>query len=136
MKIRSETLTPERIKELALFEQQAFGYDGTLLDKNVQKVIAENNILAALDDQGKTLGHLRYKNQPNPYISGLVVDPAARGQGIGTALVQQLMKLQQPIDLNVLNKNLQAQKLYEKLGFTRVPSKLSGSMEYRWEGDK
>jgi len=130
MKIHSETLTPERIKELALFEQAAFGYDGTLLDKNVQKVIAENNILAALDDQGNTLGHLRYKNQPNPYISGLVVDPAQRGQGIGTALIRELMKLQEPIDLNVMNKNLRAQKLYEKLGFTRV----KGSAGYRWEG--
>ena len=134
MKILPETLTPERIKELALFEQAAFGYDGTLLDKNVQKVIAENNILAALDDQGNTLGHLRYKNQPNPYISGLVVDPAQRGQGIGTALIRELMKLQEPIDLNVMNKNLKAQKLYERLGFTRVPSQWKGSAGYRWEG--
>ncbi len=118
---------------LAQFEQQAFGYDGTLLDPDVQKVISENNVLAAQDEAGKIIGHLRYKGKEAPYISGLVVDPAMRGQGIGTELIKELMNTSRSIDLEVLEKNLRAQALYERLGFTRAPSQWKGSVGYRWD---
>lgn len=131
--IKEQELTPEKIQEIAKFEQQAFGYDGTLLDPDVQKVVSENNVLAALNDDGSIVGHLRYKGKEAPYISGLVVDPSMRGQGIGTELIKELMSTSRSIDLDVLKKNLRAQALYERLGFTQVPSQWKGSIGYRWD---
>ncbi|ACF15032.1 GNAT-family acetyltransferase TIGR03103 [Chloroherpeton thalassium ATCC 35110] len=56
----------------------------------------------------------------------LAVDPQARVPGVGQALVQHLIEFYQErgrifMDLSVLHSNTQANRLYDKLGFERVP---------------
>ena len=57
------------------------------------------------------------------YIDTLVVEEAARGQGIGRALLDRLRRIAAEgaydgIELQVNARNLQAKKLYEAYGFT------------------
>jgi len=56
----------------------------------------------------------------------LAVDPQARIPGVGKALVQHLIQFYRHrgrvfMDLSVLHSNMQANQLYDKLGFERVP---------------
>jgi len=56
-------------------------------------------------------------------VDGLAVRPEARGQGIGTALIEALCVEAEArgfgaIRLDVIEENLRARALYERLGFT------------------
>ncbi|WP_366654936.1 N-acetylglutaminylglutamine synthetase [Fodinicurvata sp. EGI_FJ10296] len=57
----------------------------------------------------------------------LAVDPQARHPGIGEALVRRLAERYKArgrtfLDLSVMHNNVEAQALYEKLGFRRIPA--------------
>ncbi len=57
----------------------------------------------------------------------LAVDPQARHPGIGEALVRRLVERYKArgrafLDLSVMHDNVEAQALYEKLGFRRIPA--------------
>jgi len=86
------------------------------------------------DETGEILGtvmgvnHARAFNDPERGSSlwCLAVDPQAPYPGIGEALVRRLAEHFQArgcnhMDLSVLHDNEEAIRLYEKLGFTRVP---------------
>jgi ribosomal protein S18 acetylase RimI-like enzyme len=56
-------------------------------------------------------------------MDGLCVDPAARGAGVGTALIEALCaegraRHYTALRLDVIDTNLRARALYERLGFT------------------
>jgi ribosomal protein S18 acetylase RimI-like enzyme len=72
--------------------------------------------------------------QPPPkktfYLAHLGVAEGMRGEGIGTRLVEHLLKLGRSAGfriaaLDVSAKNPQAQALYERLGFSVVEERLS-----------
>jgi ribosomal protein S18 acetylase RimI-like enzyme len=57
------------------------------------------------------------------HIEDVVVDPAYRGRGLASALVSEALKVAREkklsrVELNALNDNYPARRLYEKLGFT------------------
>lgn len=58
-------------------------------------------------------------------VDGICVAPELRGQGIGTALIEALCvearaRDYQAIRLDVIDTNMRARALYERLGFTQV----------------
>ena len=69
------------------------------------------------------LSVLQHKSKPHElYIEAIAVSQKARGQGIGTQLIESLFQYSQEenfklITLEVINTNPMAQKLYENLGF-------------------
>lgn len=88
-----------------------------------------NTFLVAEDEAGQNVGHLwlgemrdAYSGESRGYILDLFVVPAARGQGIATALLAEAERLARQrgyaeIGLTVAAQNAQAHRLYQKLGF-------------------
>ena len=107
--------------------------------KSCDPVLAEEEFLHDLrtslvaETDGTVVGFLSYtvRHIETPfqvtrdvlYIDTLVVEEAARGQGIGRALLDRLRRIAAEgaydgIELQVNARNLQAKKLYEAYGFT------------------
>jgi len=93
-----------------------------------------------VSDQNNMIGFafLRIKRRlPNGHFSaelGIVIDEVHRGKGLGSKLMENLLKLAQQenireIFLTVLSDNLKALQLYEKYGFKRV-----GKTVDHWRG--
>lgn len=94
-------------------------------------------LLVAVDDAGKLVGSVTYAAGGSPYAetatgSGeagfrmLVVDPAGRGLGVGTALVRACLDRARAGGARTVRLSTQpemhaAHRLYERLGFTRTP---------------
>jgi GNAT-family acetyltransferase (TIGR03103 family) len=91
-------------------------------------------LVAEQEDTGKVLGvvmgvdHVEAFGDPENGASlwALVADPQAPLPGVGEALTRQLAEFFQVrgrafMDLSVMHDNQQAIRLYEKLGFQRVP---------------
>ncbi len=82
-------------------------------------------------EEGQIVGnvtvHQRYKGRPGWFISNLAVHPDYRRQGIARRLVMQGLELARKkgarrISLEVRANNVAAQKMYAKLGFSKVDS--------------
>jgi len=103
-------------------------YYGLLQDANTPILVAEN-------EQGDVLGYamlqVKAVGADHPvllprrflYLDDLCVDEAARGQGIGKALMDAVWKLAEScgiekIELNVWECSEGAIRFYERLGFT------------------
>lgn len=90
------------------------------------EVISKYTIFAAYSQQ-KIIGVLILdlendsKNKPQAQLYGFFVEPAFRGQGIATQLLQAVIQYGQPyvekITLSVMTSNIPAIRLYQKLGF-------------------
>ncbi len=70
------------------------------------------------------LGHFStWNNNFYGHLEDLIVDPACRGRGMAEKLLRQAIDAAREnnlsrVELNALNDNEAARKLYEKLGFT------------------
>lgn len=83
------------------------------------------------EEDGVPVGHMivQYKNpeQTTVHFGFVIVDPACRGKGIGTRLLQQALQLTygelgaDTAELMVLDCNERAHRCYLSLGFTDVP---------------
>lgn len=95
-------------------------------------------LLVAADDDGTVLGAVTFCRPPSPYVEVarageaefrmLAVDPAARGRGVGAALVQGCLALAREhgdhtMVLSSLPGMVTAHRLYERLGFVRLPER-------------
>jgi ribosomal protein S18 acetylase RimI-like enzyme len=97
-------------------------------------------VLAAIDDEtGELLGCVTYVPDPaNPWaehlregeasIRMLAVDPAAQGRGVGSALVAACLDRargdgRRAVFLHSLPIMTAAQRIYERVGFRRVPER-------------
>ncbi len=70
---------------------------------------------------GRVLGHaIAWVVADELHILDVCVDPGARRQGLGRALVEQLLEHPGPALLEVRAGNLPAIALYEGMGFQRV----------------
>jgi ribosomal protein S18 acetylase RimI-like enzyme len=68
-------------------------------------------------------------------IDGICVSPGARGQGVGTALIEALARDARARDyaemrLDVIDTNIRARALYERLGFRALRSETLGPLRY------
>lgn len=96
-------------------------------------------LVVAVDDGGRLLGTVTYAPGDSPYAETtespdeaafrmLVVDPAARGQGVGAALVAWCVERARADGARVLRLSTQpemaaAGRIYQRLGFVRTPAK-------------
>lgn len=96
-------------------------------------------LMVAVDDAGRLLGTVTYAPGGTVYAETadgpdeaafrmLVVDPAARGQGVGAALVAWCVERARADGARVLRLSTQpgmaaAGRLYERLGFVRTPDR-------------
>ena len=118
---------------LTLLIQDEKKYDNSIDDKFTVKDYFKNvikddsNILLSYKVDGKIVGYTYLKpikiNDLNGYlIDGIYVIEKYRGKKIGTKLLKEAIEISKKnnakfIDINVLNENKEAKKLYEKLGF-------------------
>ena len=66
------------------------------------------------------------------YIAQVYIVPEYQGQGIGTALIREVLAEDSPVELWVMKLNTGARRLYEGLGF-RV--KYEGETDYRMRAE-
>lgn len=91
----------------------------------------EVHLVAQAEDGGRVLGYIRLKpptslpeNAHVVLVSGLAVDPAARGRGVAAALLaaaeqEALAGGARKLSLRVLSTNEAAIRLYDRAGFAR-----------------
>ncbi|WP_418959052.1 GNAT family N-acetyltransferase [Streptomyces tritici] len=119
----------------------AFGeadwYLGELRD--VAKRAAAAEVLAAVDGEGALLGGVTFVPSPGPMadlaregeaeIRMLAVDRAARGRGVGEALVRACVERARGVEgcvrivLSTQRAMHGAHRIYERLGFRRTPER-------------
>lgn len=89
-----------------------------LKEAAVSEGLFDYTVLVAERD-GKVLGFTAYAGDE---LAWLYVDPAHHGQGVGTALVRQVLveNTARPMSIEVLCGNEPARGLYEKFGFRMV----------------
>ena len=134
----------EQIGELAVRVYLAEGYTRTgshylpvLRDSAARAEKAE--LMVAVGDGGRIMGTVTYAPHGSPYAEHtespegaafrmLVVDPAARGQGVGEALVRWCVERARTSGVRTLRLSTQtgmatAGRLYLRLGFVRTPDR-------------
>ena len=107
---------------LAMMEEAFEPYTSALPDQDTLKQdIAEERVIAVRDGE-ELLGFLRFGREKKVSVLWqIVVSPAGRGKGIGTALVKDWISLEREdaakFQLWVREDNPPALKMYEALGF-------------------
>jgi ribosomal protein S18 acetylase RimI-like enzyme len=112
------------------------GYTPELADVSGRASRAE--LLVARDDDGRVVGSVALvlsgdfgevtESDEEAAFRMLVVDPSVRGQGVGrllvtTCLERARMAGKRRMVLSTGTRMLAAQRLYERLGFTRLPER-------------
>ena len=70
------------------------------------------------DDDGTAIGVLDVSdNGDHLYVSRIEVLPEVQGRGVGTVVMEGLMKQGRTIRLRVFTNNVRARHFYERLGF-------------------
>jgi ribosomal protein S18 acetylase RimI-like enzyme len=129
-----------RIGELTASTYLAEGYADDGYAEHLRDVTpraAEATVLVALVDE-QVAGSVTVVTQGGPYAEGhdagtavirmLVTDPAFRGQGVGTALVEAAVAQARADHCTVVRLSTRetmhaAHRLYERLGFRRTPDR-------------
>jgi len=146
--IRIEKLTPERIDPLVKVQEEAFS-DYIIPIKTSKEFFLEfqrsvggdlSSVLLA-SDAGKIVGYINpVIDGREAWIGGIGVIPRYRSSGIGTKLMgsaEELCRTRgvESINLEVIEGNHRAQRLYERLGFTASRKFLSAEGKpIRFEG--
>jgi ribosomal protein S18 acetylase RimI-like enzyme len=100
--------------------------------EELQQTLDGETMLVAYGDDGKVLGTLtlvsyRVASGPKARIEDVIVDEAARGQGIGEALVREALRRAnelgvRTVELTSMPYREAANRLYRRLGFVRKPT--------------
>ena len=70
------------------------------------------------DDNGAAIGLLDVSDKGDHlYVSRIEVRPEAQGRGVGTAIMDGLIREGRTIRLRVFKNNVRARRFYERLGF-------------------
>ena len=134
----------EAIGELAVRVYLAEGYTRagshyTTVLRDAAGRAEKAELMVAVDDSDRILGTVTYAGHGSPYAEHvdstdaasfrmLVVDPAARGQGVGEALVRWCVQRARTAGARELRLSTQesmaaAGRLYLRLGFARTPER-------------
>ncbi|MCW2600596.1 MAG: family N-acetyltransferase [Frankiales bacterium] len=111
--------------------------DYAVILRDVAARAAQATVLVALLD-GRLAGTVTVATAGGPFaeqaepgeavVRMLVTDPAARGRGVGTALMQSCLDAARAAGCSVVRLSTQASmtsahRVYERLGFTRTPAR-------------
>ena len=115
-----------QLKKTAYMEyvEQVWGWDDTFQLKFHRENFAAGNTYIIYEG-GKKIGSVDVKEGANNiFLSGLYILPEYQSKGIGTEIINELVRRAEEankrLELEVLKVNVKAQKLYEKLGFTKT----------------
>ena len=109
-------------------------------EDEIREIVASptTRLLLARDEHGDIVGSLtvvlfRIPTGLRAWIEDVVVDEAARGQGVGAALIREALRLAEEagartVDLTSRPEREAANRLYQRLGFTR-----RGTSVFRFE---
>jgi ribosomal protein S18 acetylase RimI-like enzyme len=115
------------------FVGAADGYVAKLAD--TARRAREAEVWVAVEDD-RVLGSVTFAQPGSPYreiarddegeFRMLAVDPAARGRGVGKALVELCLRRSRELGyagvrMSTMDKMTSAHRVYERLGFTRMP---------------
>ncbi|PIS05155.1 MAG: hypothetical protein COT81_02635 [Candidatus Buchananbacteria bacterium CG10_big_fil_rev_8_21_14_0_10_42_9] len=102
--------------------------DGLNLDNRMNQIIdcpGTRGIIATVDGKLAGYAQLAWYIIPSKgliaWVEEVVVDEKVRGQGVGRALMEKLLKIAEELgcqQVKLTSPNFIAQKLYESLGFT------------------
>jgi len=100
--------------------------------EQLEEVVSNQTLLVARDEDGTVLGTLtfvlyRVSSGVKGRIEDVIVDEAARGRGVGEALVREGMRLANEagvlmLELTSMPYRQSANRLYRRLGFVRKPT--------------
>lgn len=134
----AEPLLIERAFAAGPYGHLPVGPERRAFERDVAGREASGAVLVAVDDGGRLIGTASVLRAGTPYtrvavpgeaeVRLVAVDPDAQGRGVGEALVRASLEaaLAWGADALVLDtgaRNLRAQALYERLGFTRIPER-------------
>jgi putative acetyltransferase len=88
--------------------------DRQAIDREVAAMFDTLDYQLVLDTNGRPVAFLIADGD---FIDGLFVDPAAQGQGVGRAVIEQFMEGKPSVRLDVNEDNTQALGFYQRLGF-------------------
>ncbi|MEO0979578.1 MAG: GNAT family N-acetyltransferase, partial [Pseudomonadota bacterium] len=151
-----ETVMKPEARALAFFEKaldpdfaiSAVSHDGTLLGLAGYKTdngAFVNETLAQMTSVYGRFGGLwratllnLLEREPEPgslLMDGIFVSEAARGKGVGTALLQAIFRKAAEDGLNrvrldVIDRNVRARSLYERVGFRAVSEEHTGVLKH------
>ena len=115
------------ILAVALLQQNDFSILSYLLNGVIKlfRYISPRNFLKYLDLVDRSEEHLKKSNSFDWYLMLLAVNPSVKGQGVGSALLYEFIKLcknkaVQRILLEVRADNISAIRLYERHGFYQI----------------
>lgn len=126
-----KSVTPELVEAFARLLPQQSPNARHPTAEQLAAVIAPptNTLLIARDDHGAIVGTLTLMMLITPgatfgFVEDVVVDAAARGQGIGEQLVRECQRLAveqgaSKIELHSGNHRQPAIRLYQRVGFTK-----------------
>ena len=126
-----KTITPELVEAFArlLPQQSASARHPTAEQLAAVIEPATNTLLIARDEQGAIVGTLTLMMLITPgatfgFVEDVVVDAAARGQGIGEQLVRECQRIAleqgaSKIELHSGNHRQPAIRLYQRVGFKK-----------------
>lgn len=138
--------TSDEFAEVGELTARAYLTDGLLEGaEDYQAVLRDaagraehGELLVATDENGRLLGTVTVFRAGNPWVEiaqedewefrALAVDPSARGRGVARALVEEVMRRARQggarrLVLCTQDRMIAAQRLYESLGFVRMPER-------------
>lgn len=95
---------------------------------SLQKYLHQEDAFTAyvVEEDGEVRGYIKISISPDSlYISNLYVDPLAQGNGYGSSLIEETIRLAKgrTIILDVVEQNLSALRVYAKYGFKQVEAR-------------
>ena len=112
--------------------EQIRGWDENYEERRFRGHFHPDKTRVILSDD-RVIGFLAVREEDGAlYIAQMYLVPEHRGQGIGTALMRELLAEGRPVVLKVTKLNTGARRLYERLGF-RVKSEDVDSFRMRAE---
>ena len=112
--------------------EQIRGWDENYEERRFRGHFQPDKTRVILSDD-RVIGFLGVREEDGAlYIAQMYLIPEYQGQGIGTALMRELLAEGRPVVLKVTKLNTGARRLYERLGF-RVKSEDADSFRMRAE---
>lgn len=126
---QATTVSDELVAAFARLVPQLSQSASTPTREDLEEIVSSpaTTVLVARDDEGKIIGSLtlvmfRTPTGARAWIEDVVVDEAARGHGVGAALVDEAIRLAaeggaRTVDLTSRPSRAAANALYERAGF-------------------
>lgn len=110
-----EPINPEDLQNL--YQQTDWANNRTPID--IQQMLENSNLVLGVWDDDKLIGFARVNTDDvyRAWIDDVVVDSNYRKQGVGSHIIQKLLKRLQHIELVMLDCDPDLATFYEKHGF-------------------